>query len=210
MLANIIFSFGSPIWTGIIISLLLCGITRALKLLLTANKLKSKSQFPKHEARSKTEYGPDPLGFGAIVPFEGLPLSQKPDWPRYWKTGKFQMTMALRKLDINNWFNYDELFDNEHVKKLAMARSENSKNYVDYLDGIDDAMLELLETVVAYVTKRYPCMFRADKDYVYIDHLQEKYRIREPFDFHPLTVAGLLVMDDVYVLKKAQNDFYTL
>jgi hypothetical protein len=53
-------------------------------------------------------------------------------------------------------------------------------------------------------------MFRADNNYVYIDHLQEKYRIREPFDFHPLTVVGLLVMDDVYVLKKGQNDFYTL
>jgi hypothetical protein len=81
---------------------------------------------------------------------------------------------------------------------------------VDYLDGIDDAVLELLDTVVAYVTKRYPSIFRADNNYVYIDHLQEKYRIREPFDFHPLTVVGLLVMDDVYVLKKGQNDFYTL
>jgi hypothetical protein len=210
MLANIIIGFGSPVWTGIIISLLLCGITRALKLLLAANKLSPKPQSAKNEALLKTEYGPDPLGFGAIVPFKGLPLSQKPDWPRYWKPGKFQMTMALRKLDINNWFNYDELFDSEHARKLAMARSEDSKDYVDYLDGIDDAVLELLDTVVAYVTKRYPSIFRADNNYVYIDHLQEKYRIREPFDFHPLTVVGLLVMDDVYVLKKGQNDFYTL
>lgn len=210
MLANIIFSSGSPVWTGVIISLLLYGITRALRLLLTASELWSKPQSAKNEALSILKHGSYPLGFSAIVPFQGLPLSQKPDWPRYWKPGKFQMTMALRKLDINNWFNYDELFDSEHAKKLAMARSEDSKDHVDYLDGIDDAVSELLDTVVAYVTKRYPCMFRADKNYVYIDHLQEKYRIRAPFDFHPLTVVGLLVMDDVYVLKKGHDDFYTL
>jgi hypothetical protein len=210
MLANLILGFGSPVWTGIMISLVLYGITRALKLLLTINKLRAKPRSTKNQAFLKNGYGPDPLGFGAIVPFQGLPLSQKPDWPRYWKPGRFQMTMALRKLDINSWFNYDELFASEHAKKLALARSEDSKEHVDYLDGIDDAVLELLDTVVAYVTKRYPGMFRADKNYVYIDHLQERYRIREPFDFHPLTVVGLLVMDDVYVLKKGQNDLYTL
>ncbi|PLB54718.1 hypothetical protein P170DRAFT_470164 [Aspergillus steynii IBT 23096] len=118
--------------------------------------------------------------------------------------------MALRKLDINNWFKYDELFDSQHKEKVAMATSPDSDNYVDYLDGIDDAAVELLEIIVTYVTKRYPDMFRADHDYVYIDHLQEKYRIREPYELHPLAVAGLLVMDDLYVLKNGPKDQYTL
>ena len=118
--------------------------------------------------------------------------------------------MALRKLDINNWFKYDELFDSEHKQKVTMATAPDAENYVDYLDGIDDAVVELLDTVVTYVTKRYPNMVRVDDEYVYIDHLQEKYRIREPYDLHPLAVAGLLIMDDLYVLKKGHKDRYTL
>ncbi|OQE30063.1 hypothetical protein PENSTE_c002G10158 [Penicillium steckii] len=152
----------------------------------------------------------DPLGFRNITPCKELPLHQRPDWPRYWKPGKFQMTMALRKLDINNWFKYDELFDSEHKQKVTMATAPDAENYVDYLDGIDDAVVELLDTVVTYVTKRYPNMVRVDDEYVYIDHLQEKYRIREPYDLHPLAVAGLLIMDDLYVLKKGHKDRYTL
>ncbi|EAU32271.1 predicted protein [Aspergillus terreus NIH2624] len=105
--------------------------------------------------------------------------------------------MALRKLDINNWFQYDRLFAAEHAAKLAMVRSPHPEKYVDYLDGIDDAAVELLDTVVAYITTRFPDMFRADGEYVYIDCLAEKYRIRAPYDLHPLAVAGLLVMDDI-------------
>ncbi|KAL4963738.1 heme-dependent oxidative N-demethylase family protein [Aspergillus stella-maris] len=116
--------------------------------------------------------------------------------------------MALRKMDINNWLNYDKLFDSEHAAKVAMVRGPNPELYVDYLDGIDDAVLELLETIVDYVTTRFPDMFRADAEYVYIDHLNEKYRIREPFELHPLAVVGLLVHDDVYVLKKGLRDLY--
>ncbi|KAL4946757.1 hypothetical protein BDV06DRAFT_217914 [Aspergillus oleicola] len=53
-------------------------------------------------------------------------------------------------------------------------------------------------------------MFRADGVYIYIDHLAEKYRIKEPFEHHPLAVVGLLVQDDVYVLKKGVRDLYYL
>lgn len=153
---------------------------------------------------------PDPFNFALIKPFAGSPLSQPPSWPRYWKPGKFQLTMALRKLDINNWFQYDRLFVSEHAAKLAMVRSPHSEKYVDYLDGIDDAAVELLDTVVAYITTRFPDMFRADGEYVYIDCLAEKYRVRAPYDLHPLAVAGLLVMDDVYVLKRGEGGLYYL
>ncbi|KAL4903056.1 hypothetical protein BDW74DRAFT_180347 [Aspergillus multicolor] len=154
---------------------------------------------------------PETLNFAAIKPVKGLPtLTTKPNWPRYWKPGKFQMTMALRKLDINNWFNYDTLFDEEHAAKVAMVRGPNPELYVDYLDGIDEPVLELFDTVVQYVTTRFPDMFRTDGEYVYIDHLNEKYRVREPFDIHPLAVTGLLVHDDIYLLKKGVRDLYYL
>lgn len=159
---------------------------------------------------TKVSHEQDPLGSDSIVPTKGLPTSHQPDWPRYWKPGKFQMTMAQRKLDINNWFNYDHLFDKEHAAKIAMAKASDSENYVDYLDGIDEAVLELLEIIVTYVVKRYPDMFRTDGEYIYIDHLNEKYRIQAPFDLHPLTVCGLIVMDDLYVLKKGANNIFTL
>ena len=153
----------------------------------------------------------DPLGLSRIIPFQGSPLIQKPDWPRYWKPGKFQMTMALRRLEVNHWFKIDELYDSEHAMKVSMINAPNSKDYVDYIDGVDDeAVVELLDIVVTYMVRRYPWMFRTDGEYVYIDHLKEKYRIRAPFEYHPLAVVGALVMEDVYVLKKDQGDQYTL
>ena len=153
----------------------------------------------------------DLLGLSGITPFQGSPLDQKPDWPRYWKPGTFQMTMALRRIDINNWFKMDELYDSEHAAKVAMANAPNSEDYVDYIDGVEDeAVVELLGIVVTYLVRRYPAMFQTDGHYVYIPHLKEKYRIRSPFDYHPLAIVGLLVMDDVYVLKKDPGDQYTL
>ena len=159
---------------------------------------------------SEPDANSDQLGFKCITPFEGLPLSQKPEWPRYWKPGKFQMTMALRKMDINNWLRVDELYDSEHAAKVAMIKSPDSENYVDYLDGIDDAAVELMETVVTYLVKRYPAMFRSDGEYVYIDHLNEKYRIKQPYDYHPLAVAGVLVHEDLYILKLGPKQQYTM
>ncbi|RDW79089.1 uncharacterized protein DSM5745_05941 [Aspergillus mulundensis] len=193
--------------------LLPCLLLIVLGLLLNSHPIKSRLSLPSNFT-SKLLTLPSPqaptgptaretLNFAAIEPVTGLPpLTTPPNWPRYWKPGKFQMTMALRKLDINNWLNYDRLFDAEHADKLAMVRGPHPELYVDYLDGVDDAVLELLETVVQYVTTRFPDMFRADGEYIYIDHLKEKYRITEPFDAHPLAVTGLLVHDDVYVLKR--------
>ena len=183
-------------------------ITVGLVMRYAVPQYKSVAQYFNKESQKNTLTAREALNFHDIKPVRGLSYNAEPDWPRYWKPGKFQMTMALRKMDINNWLNYDKLFNSEHAAKVAMVRGPHPELYVDYLDGIDDAVLELLETVVDYVTTRFPDMFRVEDEYVYIDHLNEKYRIKEPFELHPLAVVGLLVHDDVYVLKKGLRDLY--
>ncbi|KAL4778895.1 hypothetical protein BJX76DRAFT_352245 [Aspergillus varians] len=89
-----------------------------------------------------------------------------------------------------------ELYDTQHAAKVAMLKDPDFENYVDYLDGIDDPAVELMETVVTYLIKRYPNVFRTDSEYVHINYLNERYRIKEPSDYHPLAVADVLVHED--------------
>ncbi|KAF2662262.1 hypothetical protein K491DRAFT_773378 [Lophiostoma macrostomum CBS 122681] len=153
----------------------------------------------------------DPFNLKQIIPYDGIPLSHPPDWPRYWKSGKYQLTMALRKLDMNNWMTFDNQWLTEHNKKREYCRLPNKRDIVDYLDGDDDiAVLELLDLVVNYVTLRYPDMFSLEADYIRIKPTDEIYRAKAPLDQPPMELIGLLVMDDMYILKQGTRNLYYL
>jgi hypothetical protein len=152
----------------------------------------------------------DEFGFSEIIPYRGLPIHQKVNWPRYWKAGKYQLTMGLRKLDVNNWLTFDDQWLPEHQAKLEFLQSPNKHEIVDYLDGVDEAVVELLDMVVEYVTRKYPDMFRLDGEYIEILPTNERYRVKAPYDMHPIELQGLLVMDDLYLLKRGERDLYYL
>lgn len=160
----------------------------------------------------KPQINDDPFGFRNIVPVKGLTTHQKPDWPRHWKSGKYQMTMGLRKLDVNNWLNFDDQWQKEHeLKRQYCSLPEVEKReIVDYLDGEDEAVCECLDMIVEYVTTRFPDMFQLRGDYITILPVQETYRIKKPFDQPPMELCGLLVSDDVYILKKGEDDLFYL
>ncbi|KAI1390613.1 uncharacterized protein F4822DRAFT_155737 [Hypoxylon trugodes] len=145
-----------------------------------------------------------------IVPFKGLPIYDKPEWPRCWKAGKYQLTMGLRKLDPDNWMTFDNQWEIEHKAKLEYASRKDKETIVDYLDGEDEAAVELLEVIVTYITRRYPDMFCLEGDQIIIIPIGERYRIKAPYDRHPLETASLLVMDDLYILKQGEGDLYYL
>ncbi len=120
------------------------------------------------------------------------------------------MTMSLRKLDINNWLTYDNAFEDEHKERLKMVSGPMRDEVVQMLPGSEEACEELLGMIVEYVTKRYPDMFKIVGDYIVITPLNEKYRVKKPYERPAMDIAGLLTMDDLYLLMKGQDDLYYL
>lgn len=187
--------------------------------ILTATKGRSNPWFirkteewlgPSVNRKLKDEEDDDPFSLKSIVPFSGLPLHEPPNWPRYWKSGKYQLTMGLRRLDINNWMTFDDQWFVEHEAKKRYCKLPNKTDVVDYLDGEDEAVTELLDLVVAYLTRKFPDMFALQGEYITICPVNEKYRIKQPFDQPPMEIIGLLVMDDLYILKHGLRDLYYL
>ncbi|KIW31362.1 uncharacterized protein PV07_03018 [Cladophialophora immunda] len=151
------------------------------------------------------------LDYGKITPYSGIPIHDEPSWPRAWKPGPWQMTMGIRKLDVDDWIIYDSLFLDEHKQKLKRLQDPEVRPIIfQHQDGTYEASKEALGIIVQYITTRYPDMFKVDGDYLHILPLGESYRIQEPFDRHPLEIAGLIVYEDVYVLLKGPDDIYYL
>lgn len=151
-----------------------------------------------------------PPEFNDIHPYQGLPTSDTPNWPHPWKAGKFQMTMSLRKLCPDNWLTYDSAWEKYHMDKLRYMDGPLRDEVLQTLPGIDPACEELLQVVVEYITRRYPDMFRIEGEEIVIVPIGERHRIVAPFKRHPMEICGLLVMEDLYVLTKGENDLFYL
>lgn len=161
-----------------------------------------------------TLFGPPsvilPPDFNKIVPYQGLPIKDAPKWPHFWKPGVFQMTMGLKKLDPNNWLTFDSEWEAEHRQKLEWVNGKMRDEVVRILPGADDSCEELLQIVVAYITKRFPCMFQLEGNDIHIVPTGERYRIKAPYERRPMELVGLLAMDDFYILHKGEMDLYYL
>jgi hypothetical protein len=120
------------------------------------------------------------------------------------------MTMSLRKVDPNNWLTYDSAYEKEHLDKLRYMNGELHDDVVQVLPNTDESCEELLQVIVEYIVERYPDMFQLDGDDIVIVPMNERYRVRSPYDRHPMELAGLLVTDDLYVLHLGELDKYYL
>lgn len=118
--------------------------------------------------------------------------------------------MSLRKLDPNNWLTYDNAYVKEHLDKLSYMNGPLHDDVLQELPGSEESTEELLQVIVEYVTRRYPDMFRIEGDDLLIVPMNERYRIRAPYDRSPMELAGLIAMEDLYVLHKGEGDLYYL
>ncbi len=152
-----------------------------------------------------------PLDFDKIIPCREDPTRDVPAYSRSWKGARYLMTMGIRKLDVNDWLIFDDLYPAEHRDKVKRLNSEAERPILfQHLDGTYEACKEGLEVIVRYLTTRYPTMFVVDGEYVVNKCLGEQYRFQEPMDMHPLEVASLLVYEDVHILQEGQDQLYSL
>ena len=77
---------------------------------------------------------------------------------RPWSSGKFAMTMGIRKLPEDDLF----LLDKEYVEQQKFRRyllKEKREGVMQCLPGSEDACAETLDYVVNFLTKKYPRLF---------------------------------------------------
>jgi len=127
---------------------------------------------------------------------------------RPWSSGKFAMTMGIRKLPENDLF----LLDKEYVEQQKFRRyllTEKREGVMQCLPGSEDACAETLDYVVNFLTKKYPRLFvplPKEPGYLHNCITDLTFKISKPYEVHPLEVAAQLVMEDLNILMQGAGD----
>lgn len=108
------------------------------------------------------------------------PMPYVPLDPRGWR-----LAMGLRPLDLADWLEFDDHFDEELALKRALLETDYDAVVATNPEG-DEACLELLEEVRAYLGR-----FRPDLD-TSVDR-----------DEHPIVAASRLIQEDLCVLVRS-------
>ena len=127
------------------------------------------------------------------------------------QSGRYHMTMGLRKLDLGCWLTIDKTYLT-HQKVRTDLLANMKPQVLQCLPGSEDACTEVLDIVVDYLTTKYPAMYRiveGNKMTRNINNIEtgEVFNLNHPFDgMNPLEIAARLVCEDLNVLKKIQED----
>ncbi|KAF2103965.1 hypothetical protein NA57DRAFT_70176 [Rhizodiscina lignyota] len=135
---------------------------------------------------------------------------------RPWRSGKFVMTMGIRKMPREDWL----LLDNRYFEEQKLRRHllhENRRGVFQALPGSEMACREVLAEIVAFLTRRYPQWFYCptqNPDYVHNALTGRTFKVAEPYENHPLEVAAQLAKEDINLLIQGAgpdpNQFYLL
>jgi hypothetical protein len=194
LLATLLCSFDmSPSFTAIVATTL--GF-----LLLAYRWTKQRGQVvpqsKRHEATNSSDH---------VKPRTDFDLAATAPHPyRPWKSGKFVMTMGIRKIEPQHWLDMDNRYGEE--QKLRRDLLEHHKDGVTQaLPGSETACVEVLEMVVDYLKHRYPNLFfhpEGNRDYIRNEITGYTFRITTPYPVAPLEVAAQLVMEDLNIMIK--------
>jgi Protein of unknown function (DUF3445) len=145
-----------------------------------------------------------------IIPILDFDISTTPQRPyRPWSSGKFAMTMGVRKLlpDGDPF-----LLDKEYIPQQELRRHllvNNRQGVMQQLPGSEEACIETLDFIVDWLTKRYPRLFvlSAEKPgYIHNCITDMRFKITAPYEASPLEVAAQLVMEDINILMQGEGD----
>jgi hypothetical protein len=147
--------------------------------------------------------------FAEIAPFYDFNIDTTEPRPyRPWSSGKFAMTMGIRKLPEDDLF----LLDNKYVEEQKLRRyllREKREAVMQCLPGSEDACAETLDLVVNFLTMKYPHLFQQVPErpgYLRNCVTNLVLKISKPYEVHPLEVAAQLVMEDLNILMQGAGD----
>ncbi len=109
--------------------------------------------------------------------------------------------IGLSPLDPERWFEPDENLAFELTEKRRLV-AEHGKRVLRAEPSTEEAQRELLERLTDYVTTRHPQIYRREGDRIHmaghdVDLADET--------MLPIHRAGLLVQDDLVIMKKGEN-----
>ncbi|KFY15372.1 hypothetical protein V491_05701 [Pseudogymnoascus sp. VKM F-3775] len=146
---------------------------------------------------------------GGITPDYDFDIHITPQRPyRPWSSGKFAMTMGIRKVPENDMF----LLDKEYIVQQELRRQllvESREGVMQCLPDAEEACVETLDFIVNYLTKRYPNLFvlvEKKPGYLHNRITDLTFKITAPFEVHPLEVAAQLVMEDLNIMIQGAGE----
>jgi hypothetical protein len=150
-----------------------------------------------------------PLSLDVVGPKEDIPplldfdISPANPHPyRPWSSGKFVMTMGIKKIAQEDWLMLDNKYFQEQLLRRELL-AQNREGVMQILPGAEAACVETLELIVYFLTKRYPRLFYrppGKPDYIHNSLTNRTFRISAPYDVTPLEVAAQLIMEDTNLL----------
>lgn len=134
--------------------------------------------------------------------------------PKFKPTGKWHLTMNLRRPELERWLEVDDQYLLDHGVRSNLLDNQKSA-VLQCRPGSEAACAEVLELVVQNLTTNYPDKYRAwpspsNVEMVEIVATGEFFRVAAPFEMEPLEVAARLAVEDFNILIKGQADEHTL
>ncbi|ODV89566.1 hypothetical protein CANCADRAFT_140911 [Tortispora caseinolytica NRRL Y-17796] len=162
-----------------------------------------------NKARKPGEWFPVDMSFPDPPPFANWSRTEtKPILYRPF-SHKYNITMGIRSLDLNNWIELDNEWDKFHNRKLERLQ-EKDKFYHGHLnDKAYEGLMEALELVRNFVCARYPSMFKKTKVGLDIPHTGESFDIYKPSE-PPEVIIAKLLQDDFAIMVEHDDGVYYL
>jgi hypothetical protein len=114
-----------------------------------------------------------------------------------------RMAMGLKRLEESNWLTVDSKYLPEHTIRCRLLNSTSRPSVIQCLPGSEAACHEVLETVAAFLTSRFPQHFSrsgTSLEQKIHNHLTKEIYSIGPHCPNPLEIAAKLSMEDFNVL----------
>lgn len=117
----------------------------------------------------------------------------------------YYQTMAHQPMHINDWIEIDKDYV-WYLKEKARVIQEQGKNVLDSLPENDNACNELLQTLVDWLPKRYPTLFKRLDNGIFNEITQEAITdIEKKSGVEALIAVSRLVQDD-FLMARERSD----
>lgn len=141
----------------------------------------------------------------SVPALDSFDVAETKPYPyRPWKSGKFVLSMGIKKMAQEEWLGLDNKYWSEqHLRRNLLENFHDSVTQA--LPGSEPACVEVLDMIVSYLTRRFPHIFlhpQGKADYIYNSLTRRTFRVTTPFDIPPLEVAAQLAMEDLNVMIK--------
>jgi hypothetical protein len=130
--------------------------------------------------------------------------------PKFKPTGRWHLTMNLRRPELESWLEVDDQYLLDHGVRSELLDNQKSA-VLQCRPGSEAACTEVLELVVQNLTSNYPDQYRAwpspsNVEMVEMVATGEVFRVTAPLEMEPLEVAARLAVEDFNVLIKGQDE----